>query len=308
MGRVNSVLAQVLTLTSLISLSFIPFLVSVPLHDKYLQISGLLLGPIDTLFMAVAILVITSALYLRIALNRYAPLLNKPPQQEGEAQSQIAPEEPQIQPEQGKWSMLQKQIAICVVGIVVAILSFLPVALSAPANAISSLQLSHGHPATGQLVDSIPCQKGLGSVVTANVHLTVYVNSQQVGIPVGIGSVAPLQPGVAALASNGKTTCLYALHVFEADNIIHVDSPTNRTYTLGKFFDIWGQPISRALLADYTADPNHALVFYVFDGNGNLQTYTGDPRAIPLLEHESIVISYNSPNIHPVPYNSWNGL
>jgi hypothetical protein len=39
-----------------------------------------------------------------------------------------------------------------------------------------------------------------------------------------------------------------------------------------------------------------------------MQTYTGDPRALPLLEHGTIVIVYNSPHAQLVPYNSWNGL
>ena len=313
LGRVNSVLAQLITIVSLVSLSFIPFLVAVPLHDKYLQLFGMLLGPIDVLFMAVAVLMITSALYLRLTLNHYAPELRRPIQQ-GEGQKQQPqtppqpPQPPHLQSRPAQGNVLSKQIAICAVGLLLAMLVVLPVALSAPANAVSNLQLSRGHPAIGQPVDGIPCQPSLGNAIHANVRLTVYVNGQSIGIPVGIGSVAPPQPGVAALASNGKTTCLYALHVFEADNLIHVDAPTNRTYTLGEFFDIWGQPLSRTLMADYSADANHSLVFDVFDPNGNMQTYTGDPRAIPLAEHETIVILFHSPSVHPTPYNSWNGL
>jgi len=314
MGRVNSVLAQLITLVSLVSLSFIPFLVAVPLHDKYLQVFNVLLGPIDVLFMAVAILMITSALYLRITLNHYAPELKKPIQQ-GEGQNQPPQAAPQAPPQTSQASarpersnVLRKQVAICVVGLLLAVLVVLPVALSAPANAVSNLQLSRGQPASGQQVDGIPCQPALGSTIHANVRLTAYVNGQSAGLPIGIGSVAPPQPGVAALASNGKTTCLYALHVFEADNLIHIDSPTNRSYTLGEFFDIWGQPLSHTHIANYSADTNHSLVFDVFDATGTMQTYTGDPRTIPLTEHETIVILYNSPAVHPVPYNSWNGL
>lgn len=68
MGRANSVLMQLLTIVSLLSISVIPLLISGPLHNKFLQIAGALFGPIDTLYMAVAILVITSALYLRVTL------------------------------------------------------------------------------------------------------------------------------------------------------------------------------------------------------------------------------------------------
>jgi MFS family permease len=308
MGRVNSVLTQMLTIVSLLSISFVPLLISGPLHNKSLNVAGVLFGPIDTLYMAVAILVIASALYLRVTLNDYADDLNKPIVQ-GQAET---PQEPQPellpQPKRGRLSTLQKQVSICAAGAIVAVLVVLPVALSAPTNATSNLRLSRGSPARGQPVDGVSCSGTLGSAVRANTRLTVYVNGQQAAIPVGVGSVAPPQPGVAALASNGRTTCLYPLHVLESDNIIHVDSSANRTYTLGEFFDIWGQPLSQTQMADYVSDANHTLAFYVFDGNGNMQTYTGDPRAIALVEHRTIVIVYNSPRAQITPYNSWNGL
>lgn len=301
MGRVNSVLAQLITIVSLVSLSFIPFLVAVPLHDKYIQLFGVQFGPIDVLFMAVAILAVTSALYLRLTLNYYAPELRQP-LREGDA-----PQPPPVEvPKQG--SVLSRQIAICVVGILLAVLIVLPVALSTPANAVSNLQLSRGHPATGQPVAGIACQPSPGSVQRITARLTIYINGQPAALPVGIGSVAPSQPGVASLASNGKTACLYALHTLESDNLVHVDAPNNRIYTLGDFFAIWGQPLSRSRIADYSTSNTQALLFDVFDASGHMQTITSDPGPISLMEHETIVIRYNSPTIHPTPFNSWNGL
>lgn len=307
MGRVNSALTQMLTIVTLLSLTLVPLLITA-LHDKVVQIAGLLFGPIDTLFAAVAILLITSGLYLRVTLNDYADVLNKPLPRDESGQPQGPAVALQPQPKQGRLSTLQKQVSICVVGGLLAVLVVLPIALATPTHAVSSLQLSRGNPASGQPVDGMPCQGTLGSLQHASIQLTVYVNDQQAALPAGIGSVAPSQPGVTALASNGRTTCLYPLHVFEADNIIHVDAPTNRTYTLGEFFDIWGQPLSRTQVADYQSNEAHPLAFYVFDADGNMQTYTGNPRSIPLLEHGTIVIVYDSPHAHPVPYNSWNGL
>ncbi|HZO73900.1 MAG TPA: MFS transporter [Ktedonobacteraceae bacterium] len=307
MGRVNSVLVQMLTIVTLLSLVLVPLLITA-LHDRAIQIAGLLFGPIDTLFTAVAVLLITSALYLRVTLNDYAEVLNRPPATDEEGQPQGPAVDLQPSPQQGRLSTFQKQISICVAGVIVAVLVVLPVALTTPTHALSNLQLSRGNPAHGQTVDGMPCQGTLGSAQRASAHLSVYVNDQQASIPAGIGSVAPSQPGVTALASNGQTTCLYPLHVFETDNVIHIDSPTNRTYTLGDFFDIWGQPLSRTQAANYRADETHTLAFYAFDASGNIQNYTDNPRAIPLVEHETIVVVYNSPHAHPVPYNSWNGL
>ena len=308
MGRVNSVLMQLLTIVALLSLSVIPALISGPLRNKFLQVGGMLFGPIDTLYMAVAILVITGALYLRVALNEHAEDLNRPTtEEEGKEAEEISLQLSSLA-KRGRLSTLQKQVGICVVGVVAAVLVILPAALTAPTNVISNLQLSRGQPARGQPVDNLLCSRTPGSAELANTRLTIYVNGQQAGIPVGIGSVAPPQPGVAALASNGQTTCLYPLNVPEVGNIIHVASSTNHTYTLGEFFDIWGQPLSRSQVADYTSAPGRALAFYVFDADENMHTYAGNPRAIPLLEHETIVIVYNSPHAQLMPYNSWNGL
>jgi MFS family permease len=304
MGRVNSVLAQVFTVMSLLSVSFIPFLVTVPLRDKYLSFLGQLFGPIDSLFMAVGILMITSALYLRVTLNYFAPALKRPLQQGGGPPPPVQ-EEPSPQ---SRRRALQQQVAICAGGIALAILIVVPVGLTQPANASNALLLSRGQPARGQPVNGIPCTSVPGTAQLANIHLTVYVNGQQAGIPVGIGSVAPPQPGVSALASNGNNTCAYPLRVLENDNIIHVASAFARHYTLGDFFAIWGQPLGSTRMADYTADAQHPLTFTVFDENGNTREAGANPQAIPLLEHETIVIRYNSSEIQPASFHSWNGL
>jgi len=307
MGRVNSMLTQMLTIVTLLSLTLVPLLITA-LQDKTIQIGGLFLGPIDTLFTSVAILIITSALYLRVTLNDYADVLNKPLPRDESGQPQAPTVALQPQSKQGRLSTFQKQVSICVIGGLMAVLVVLPVALATPIHAVSNLQLSRGNPATGQPVDGMLCQATLGSQQRASVHLTVYINDQQMGVPSGIGSVAPSQPGVTTLASNGRTSCLYPLHVFEADNIIHIDASTNRTYRLGEFFDVWGQPLSRTQVADYQSDATHPLAFYAFDADGNMRNYSGDPRSIPLIEHGTIVIVYNSPHARLVPYNSWNGL
>jgi hypothetical protein len=39
-------------------------------------------------------------------------------------------------------------------------------------------------------------------------------------------------------------SCFAWLHTHSADGIIHTESPVTRTFTLGEFFDVWGQPLS----------------------------------------------------------------
>jgi len=71
------------------------------------------------------------------------------------------------------------------------------------------------------------------------------------------------------------------------------------TFTLGEFFDVWGQPMSATKMGSYTANSQHKLVYEVFDANGKLSTATTDLRQIALGAHETIVIHYNNPNVHP---------
>jgi hypothetical protein len=138
-----------------------------------------------------------------------------------------------------------------------------------------------------------------GTVTHIHMYLEIYVNGQQVQVPANTGIIQE---------SNGNE-CFYPLHVHDGEpNIIHEESLIQATYTLGAFFDVWGQPLSKTQVMQYRADATHALVFEVFDANGKLTTYTGDPLSLPFHAHDTIVILYNSPNVKPVPFTAWNGL
>jgi hypothetical protein len=67
--------------------------------------------------------------------------------------------------------------------------------------------------------------------------LTLYENGRRVLLPANIGI-----PVSRAINRNGQPTCLYWLHTHGFDHvlgIIHIESPTRRTYRLGQFMDIW---------------------------------------------------------------------
>ena len=97
--------------------------------------------------------------------------------------------------------------------------------------------------ATGQPVDGISCQTSEQTVFHIHAHLTIFVNGAARQVPAGIGI-----PGAQATQSPQGPfietgTCFYWLHTHASDGIIHIESPVQRTYTLGNFFDIWGQPL-----------------------------------------------------------------
>lgn len=159
----------------------------------------------------------------------------------------------------------------------------------------TNLQLvTAGTPAHGQTVDGIECYPWEGVTVHLHIVLDFYANGHQGLIPPGIGIVAPLQSGTAALSYAGNLHCIYPIHVHVADDVIHVESNVHVTYTLGQLFALWGQPLSQTQVAGYTADRTHPLVFEIMDAQRKVTTYRGDPRALPLTSGETIAILYNT--------------
>jgi len=159
-------------------------------------------------------------------------------------------------------------------------------------NANSTNSSSNAGP---KVIDGIACQTSEGAVTHIHTALKMYVNGQQSPIPAGIGI-------------NNAPSCLYALHTHATNNIIHVEAPDQKTYTLGQFFDIWGQPLSRTQVANNNSDATNGLTFAYFDANGKLIPYTGDPRVLPLADHETVVVLYNSPTVHPTPFTDWQSI
>lgn len=151
---------------------------------------------------------------------------------------------------------------------------------------------------TGQAVDGIRCQTREQTIFHIHAHLTVFVNGSPRQIPAGIGI-----PGARAQNSSqgqfiGSGTCFYWLHTHAADGIIHIESPIQRIYTLGNFFDEWGQPLGPSQVGPVTG-PVTAL----YDG----KVYQGNPRDIPLNAHAQIQLEVGTPLTAPESI-TWSGL
>ena len=89
--------------------------------------------------------------------------------------------------------------------------------------------------ATGRPVDQISCQAGEQILFHIRAHLAIFVDGKARQVPAAIGV-----PGAQAQEiPNGPFiatgTCFYWLHTHAADGIIHIESPVQRTYTLGEF-------------------------------------------------------------------------
>ena len=153
--------------------------------------------------------------------------------------------------------------------------------------------------ATGKTVNGISCDTTEQLVYHIHAHLTVFVNGTARQIPAAIGipgAQAQTTPTGPYIASG---SCFYWLHTHAADGIIHIESPVHRTYTLGDFFNIWGQP-----LGPDQVGPAHGPVTAIF----NRQVYRGNPRNIPLEKHAQIQLEIGKPLIAPASITFPNGL
>jgi hypothetical protein len=140
--------------------------------------------------------------------------------------------------------------------------------------------------AKGAAVQGVQCNTQEQVAYHIHTHLAVYVNGALRPISPGIGTVAPAPQQTANGVFDEASSCYYWLHVHAQDGVIHVESPTNTKYTLGQFFAIWGQPLSKTQVGPATGK----LTVYV-----NGKQYTGDPAAITLTSREDIQIDVGTP-------------
>lgn len=142
----------------------------------------------------------------------------------------------------------------------------------------------------GETVAGIACDAMEGNRMHTHQHLLLIDHGKEVAIPADVGQ-------------RPARNCLYWVHTHTPDGIIHIESPTPRTFTLGDFFMIWGQPLDRAQAATMHAGKGGAFRVWV-----NGQPYKGDPRAIPLLSHTDIVIEAGPPFVPPPRFTNWGSL
>src|SRR6266516_732681 len=114
-----------------------------------------------------------------------------------------------------------------------------------------------------------------GAVLHIHQHLDIYLNGQHLTVPEGIGI--------------DDNSFLTEIHTHDTTGLIHVESPTQKTFRLGQFFGEWGVRVSPTCLGSYCGH----LRWWV-DG----KPQTGDPADLPLREHQEIVIAVGRPPAH----------
>ncbi|MBS2963584.1 hypothetical protein KGA66_11035 [Actinocrinis puniceicyclus] len=153
---------------------------------------------------------------------------------------------------------------------------------------------------TGQTVDGVSAQTEEQVAYHIHSHLEIFVNGKQKAVPAGIGIVKPWstqpQNGGNVFIEGGKQ--IYYLHTHDSSGVLHVESPTTQTYTLGQLFAEWNQPLSETQVGPATG----SVIAYV-----NGQKYAGDPSKIELTPHEVIQLDVGQ-DVAFQPYTFASGL
>ena len=156
-----------------------------------------------------------------------------------------------------------------------------------------------------QSAAGVPCDQLEHSKVHYHAAIQIVYQGTVHPIPANLGIVTD---------AAGNPTCYFWLHVHAGQaNVIHIEAPASQTFNLGQFFAVWtswnkamGQPQNELLDSSHvtsialTADQR--LVVYVDkqDGKGP-QLYTGDPKAIVLVNHEVVTLEITPPEVTPLP-------
>jgi hypothetical protein len=140
---------------------------------------------------------------------------------------------------------------------------------------------------TGQPIAGVSCDAMEGNRIHIHQHLLILDHGKPVPVPLDVGRPA-----------SGE--CLYWLHTHTPDGVIHIESPANRTFTLGDFFAIWNQPLTTTRAASAAAGRGEKLKTWL-DG----KPYAGDPAKIPLTAHADIVIEVGPPFSAPPKFTEW---
>jgi hypothetical protein len=111
-----------------------------------------------------------------------------------------------------------------------------------------------------------------GTVLHIHQHLDLYVNGKKVTLPALIG-----------IYDNSYLT---EVHVHDNSGVIHVESPTQKNFTLGQLFAEWGVKLTANCVGRYCGH----VKWWV-----NGKRITGDPAQLDLRSHQEIVIAAGPP-------------
>jgi hypothetical protein len=141
-------------------------------------------------------------------------------------------------------------------------------------------------PARGPVIG--PCRKRLGQ--RSGVHIEVFAANRVTLVPAGIGTMAPRSWAAGRVTA---ARCYGSLVTLDPTGLVLV-RPGARLSLLD-LFRSWGEPLSRSVLASFSASGSRGVVVFV-DG----RRWRGQPESVPLTRHAEIVAEIG-PLVPPHP-------
>ncbi len=161
-----------------------------------------------------------------------------------------------------KWIIVGGIIAVIVGGVAYAALAPHTSPLTSPLSALT--------------IEGVRCDTIEYNAFHVHAHLDIFINGQPFKIPAQVGII--------------PNKCLYWMHTHDDTGVIHLEAPVEYTFTLGKFFGIWGKTFNDTRIFDNVVSGNNTLDVYV---NGN--KVNGDYRDIKINRHDEIAVVYGAP-------------
>lgn len=122
----------------------------------------------------------------------------------------------------------------------------------------------------------LPMLGSEGTVEHIHIHLDIDVNGKKVTVPAEVGI-------------DEQAEKISPLHTHDTSGIVHIESPTKSTFTLGEFLTEWQVSVSANHLGGLKTGGGKQLHAYV---NGKL--HRGNPAAIVFHAHDEIALIYGT--------------
>jgi len=144
-------------------------------------------------------------------------------------------------------AIMKKIVIMVVIGVLVIVLATYlstqnakPVVTNDLASVPSESTLAQNMQLAG--LDKLSAE---GTVMHIHTHLDVVVNGNSFAVPAKIGIAAGF---------------ISPIHTHDTSGVIHIESPVQKDFKLGQFFDEWGVTLNDNCVASYCADNNNKLV------------------------------------------------
>jgi hypothetical protein len=145
-------------------------------------------------------------------------------------------------------------------------------------------------PVTGPVAG--PCRRHLGP--RFGVHVEVFAENRVVLLPAGIGTLTPRSTSAGRITA---ARCYGSLVTLDPTGVVLVRPRAH--LTVSDLFRSWGEPLSPARVASFSAPAGHRVVVFV-----NGRRWRGAPGSVALDKHAEIVVEVG-PLVPPHPSYSF---